>query len=112
MGPQAGYLPTHLPTIAIIQYTPAAASGDPKPQLTVQWQVPTGLHGISGMAFSDDGKYLVTGGELSGGVKVFQVEASGFLTEVANSTTVDTRTSFVWVSQSNPLFQAGTPGDG
>jgi hypothetical protein len=82
--------------IAIIKYK----TQDPTPgswyKLSVQWWVPTGLHGISGMAFSDDWKYLVAGGGVSGGVKVFQVNERGFLTEVANSSIVDTRTSFVW----------------
>jgi len=93
-------------SIAIFQHIP----GDDQDATQKRWhkrtndqlilvnQVFTGLQQIRGMQFSDDGQYLVAGGVLSGGVKVFQRTDGGEnLVEVASNSDVDTRSSFVWV---------------
>lgn len=81
-------------TIAIIEHTP----GDGKDELKVVDQVYTGMQQIRSMTFSDDEQYLVAGGGLSGGVKVYKrTEGGKCLVEVASNSEVDTRTNFVWV---------------
>lgn len=82
-------------TIAIVQFTTQGNQSSFK----IVKQVPTGLQQIRGMAFSDDGQFLVAGGSKSGGIKVFQRINDGTdLKFVAADDTIDTRTSFVWVS--------------
>lgn len=82
-------------TIAIVEHCP----GDGKDKLTVVNQVYTGLQQIRSMTFSDDEQYLVAGGGVSGGVKVYKWTDGGKgLEEVASNKEVDTRTNFVWVA--------------
>jgi 6-phosphogluconolactonase (cycloisomerase 2 family) len=84
--------------ITIVRYTPAPTPGAAD-TLTFVRQWPTGLREIRGMAFSNDGKYLVAGGQMNGIVKVFQVGPDDMLAEIANSTVGGGRTSFVWMDQ-------------
>jgi 6-phosphogluconolactonase (cycloisomerase 2 family) len=82
-------------SIAIVQFVSIAGR---TAEFRIVNQVFTGLQQIRGMAFSDDGQFLVAAGSQSGGVKVFERTDGGEgLTEVAKNDDVDTRSSFVWV---------------
>ncbi|KAF8602594.1 putative isomerase YbhE [Ceratobasidium sp. AG-I] len=67
--------------------------------LNIVSQVRTGLKSLRGAAFSPgDGKYLVVGGQDSGGVVVYERTGGGAsLKEVARTSGLQNPTSFVWV---------------
>jgi 6-phosphogluconolactonase (cycloisomerase 2 family) len=67
--------------------------------LSVVAQVRTGLKSLRGAVLSPgDGKYLVVGGQDSGGVVVYQrINGGAALQEVARTSSVSSPTSFVWL---------------
>jgi hypothetical protein len=80
-------------SIAIIKYTPGA-----NPTLVVVNQVFTNLGQVEGVAFNNDGQYLIVGGWY-GGVKVYRRDGDGsILTEVGRKEEM-AQTSFVWMSK-------------
>jgi 6-phosphogluconolactonase (cycloisomerase 2 family) len=61
-------------------------------------QVHTGLQNLRGFIIDPSSKYLVAGGEVAGGVKVFErVSGGADLVQVAASEQVPTVSSFVWL---------------
>lgn len=71
----------------------------PYPNFELVGEIRTGLDQIRAMQFSEDGKWLIAGGVKSGGVKVYEWNASaqgGWGKEVA-SVFVAVPTDFVWL---------------
>lgn len=58
----------------------------------------TGLNHLRGIAFDEDGRYLIAGGTFGGGVKMFErVENGRNLKEVAHLKDVERPTGFYWL---------------
>lgn len=61
-------------------------------------QVFTGLDNLRGFIFDPTGRYLVAGGNIAGGIKIFERVGDGsILIEVAATLQVPTASSFVWL---------------
>jgi 6-phosphogluconolactonase (cycloisomerase 2 family) len=81
-------------SIAIFQFLSELGQS---PELKLIDHIFTGLHQIRGMAFSEDGLFLVAGASNRGGIKVFQrVDGGKRLKEVARNAELEERTTFVW----------------
>lgn len=58
----------------------------------------TGLNHLRGIAFDEDGRYLIAGGTFGGGVKMFErVDNGRNLKEVAHLKDVERPTGFYWL---------------
>lgn len=61
-------------------------------------QVHTGLQNLRGFIIDPSSRYLVAGGNVAGGVKVFErIQGGADLIEIASSDEVPTASSFVWL---------------
>jgi 6-phosphogluconolactonase (cycloisomerase 2 family) len=81
-------------SIAIFQFL--ARLGQ-RPELKLINHVFTGLQKIRGMAFNEEGLFLVAGASDRGGIKVFRrVDGGKNLKEVASNAELGERTTFVW----------------
>ncbi|GJJ14129.1 hypothetical protein Clacol_008386 [Clathrus columnatus] len=61
-------------------------------------EVFTGLNNLRGFIFDPSGRYLVAGGNIAGGIKIYERVGDGSkLVEVAATTQVPTASSFVWL---------------
>ncbi|KIJ49189.1 hypothetical protein M422DRAFT_161791 [Sphaerobolus stellatus SS14] len=65
---------------------------------TLLKQVHTGLNNLRGFIIDPNGRYLVAGGNVSGGIKIFErINGGADLIQVAATTQVPTASSFVWL---------------
>ena len=61
-------------------------------------QVHMGFNNLRGFIIDPSGRFLVAGGNVSGGIKVFErIDGGADLVQVAASTQVPTASSFVWL---------------
>ena len=69
------------------------------PALVVE--VPTGLRHLRGAAFGgEDGRWIVLGGALGGGVKVYErVDGGRSIKEIAALPDIEGPTAFLWLQQ-------------
>ena len=89
---------------SIAIFTPHSESAGTK--FSKKAEVPTGLHHVRGMTFSEDGRYVIVGGLFGGGIKVFErvKEGGGLvlrevisLPEKAEDGGVEQPTDFLWL---------------
>ena len=62
-------------------------------------EVRTGLKHLRGIAFDEDGRYLIAGGTFGGGVKMFEIVDGGKdVKEIAHLKDLERPTGFYWLS--------------
>jgi 6-phosphogluconolactonase (cycloisomerase 2 family) len=65
---------------------------------TLLKQVHTGLNNLRGFIIDPSGRFLVAGGNVAGGIKIFERTNGGAdLVQVAATTQVPTASSFIWL---------------